>query len=158
MRQSPAPLRRNVLQPDRRAAALAEFGVILGAWSVVFFATFDFGISTFRSNLVTHLARQAVRMAMVRGADAGPELPVWGPEAITVKLTDDNDVATTIKEAAGGILTSGFEILLEWPDGNNEPESRIRATVTSTHESILAGFIGRGKIPVRSVSTMRIAH
>ena len=158
MRQSPVTLHRKVLQPHRRAAALAEFGVILGAWSVVFFATFDFGISTFRSNLVTHVARQAVRMAIVRGADAGPELPVWGPAAITRKLTDDNEVAATIRQAAGGLLTSGFEVLLEWPDGDNEPESRVRATVTSTHESILAGFIGRGKIPVRSVSTMRIAH
>ena len=142
----------------RRGASLVEFGTILGAWSVMFFATFDFGIGTFRRNLVSHVARQAVRMAIVRGADAGPELPVWGPDPVTFKLSDEHDVAETVRAAAGGIMTSGFEITLEWPDGDNEPESTVKATVSSTHESILGGFIGVSSVSVRSVSTLRIAH
>ncbi|MGB0739236.1 MAG: TadE/TadG family type IV pilus assembly protein [Planctomycetaceae bacterium] len=143
---------------NRRGASLVEFGAILGVWSVLFLATFDFGIGTFRLNLVSHVARQAVRMAIVRGAEAGPELPVWGPDPITFKLSDQTDIAETVRTASSGLMVSGFEVTLEWPDGNNMAGSTVRATVSSTHESVLGGFSGSFSVPVRSVSTLRIAH
>ena len=86
----------------RRGAAMLEATAIMGAWTVLFVGIFDFGSATLRRNLVSHVARQVVRLAIVRGADAGPELPVWGPATQTFQISDNHPNANTRRPIAGG--------------------------------------------------------
>ncbi|MFN7769073.1 MAG: TadE family protein, partial [Planctomycetaceae bacterium] len=70
----------------RRGATTLETALVVGAWTMVFVGIFDAGVTTMRGNTAAHLARQAARMTIVRGSQAGPELPVWGPTTRTVNL------------------------------------------------------------------------
>ncbi|MEY3174974.1 MAG: hypothetical protein RLZZ436_2888 [Planctomycetota bacterium] len=142
----------------RRGAAALEAAGMLGAWTVMFVGIFDFGSATLQRNLVSHVARQTTRLAIVRGSEAGPELPVWGPTTQTFRMTDNHPIANTLRPLAGGSATDNFEITLEWIDGSNEAEQRVRATVTARYSSMLRFIPGSSNVPLRARSTMPIAH
>jgi hypothetical protein len=118
----------------------------------------DFGSATLRRNLVSHVARQVVRLAIVRGADAGPELPVWGPATQTFQISDNHPIANTLRPIAGGSATSSFQVQLEWIDGGNAAEQRVRATVTGRFSSLLGVVAGSKNVPLQARSTMPIVH
>ena len=149
------PLRQS---HKRRGAALLEATVIMGAWTVLFVGIFDFGSATLKRNLVSHVARQAVRLAIVRGADAGPELPVWGPTTQTFLVSDNHPIANVLRPISGGSATSRFEVRLEWIDGGNTAEQRVRATVTGHFSSLLGVVAGSRNVPLQARSTMPIVH
>ena len=142
----------------RRGAAMLEATAIIGAWTVLFVGIFDFGSATLRRNLVSHVARQAVRLAIVRGADAGPELPVWGPATQTFRISDNHPIANILRPLAGGSATSNFDVQLQWIDGGNAAEQRIRATVTGRFNSMLGVVVGSKNVPLQATSTMPIVH
>lgn len=142
----------------RRGAAMLEATAIIGAWTVLFVGIFDFGSATLRRNLVSHVARQAVRLAIVRGADAGPELPVWGPATQTFRISDNHPIANILRPIAGGSATSNFDVQLQWIDGGNAAEQRVEATVTGRFNSVLGVVTGSKNVPLRARSTMPIAH
>lgn len=142
----------------RRGAAMLEATAIIGAWTVLFVGIFDFGSATLRRNLVSHVARQAVRLAIVRGADAGPELPVWGPATQTFRISDNHPIANILRPLAGGSAASNFDVQLQWIDGGNAAEQRIRATVTGRFNSMLGVVVGSKNVPLQATSTMPIVH
>lgn len=142
----------------RHGAAALEAAAMLGAWTVLFVGIFDFGSATLHRNLVSHVARQATRLAIVRGSEAGPELPVWGPATQTFRLSDNHPIANTLRPLAGGSATNSFEVTIEWLDGGNEAEKRVRATVTSRYSSMLKFVPGSSNVPLRARSTMPITH
>lgn len=124
----------------------------------MFVGIFDFGSATLRRNLVAHVARQAVRLAIVRGADAGPELPVWGPVTQTFRISDNHPIANTLRPLAGGSAASSFDVELQWIDGGNAAEQRIRAIVTGRFSSLLGVVAGSRNVPLQATSTMPIVH
>jgi len=158
----PAPARsetRDVLRTvRRRGSTTVETALVIGAWTVLFVGIFDAGNTTMRHNASSHLARQATRMAIVRGSQAGPELPVWGPATRTVNLADRSDIAVAMAPHLRGLQPSAFTLKLEWPDGNNDPESRVRATVTSNCHPVVGMAVGATSIPMQAQCTMSIAH
>jgi hypothetical protein len=97
-------------------------------------------------------------MAIVRGSQAGPELPVWGSATRTVNLGDGSDIAVAMAPHLRGLQSSAFTLRLEWPDGNNDPESRVRATVTSSYRPVVGMAVGATSIPMEAQCTMAIAH
>lgn len=142
----------------RRGATTLESALVLGCWTMVFAGIFDAGIATMRHNTVAHIARQATRMAIVRGSQAGPELAVWGPTTRTVNLADSSDISQALAPYVQGLHPSAFTLKLEWPDGNNDADSRVKATVSTAYQPIVAKAMGRGTIPMQAQSTMPIAH
>ncbi|MGV2338504.1 MAG UNVERIFIED_CONTAM: pilus assembly protein [Planctomycetaceae bacterium] len=143
---------------QRRGAAALEAAAMMGAWTVMFVGIFDFGSATLNRNLVSHVARQATRLAIVRGADAGPELPVWGPATQTFRMSDNHPIANSLRPLAGGAAANSFDVTIEWIDGGNSAEQRVRATVTSRYSSMLNFVPGSSNVPLRGRSTMPIAH
>lgn len=142
----------------RRGATTLETALVVGAWSMIFVGIFDAGVTTMRSNTSSHLARQAARMTIVRGSQAGPELPVWGPTTQTVNLADASEISRTLAPHLRGLNASSFTLKLEWPDGNNNPDSRVRATVTSSYHPVITQITGSGSIPMQAQCTMSIVH
>jgi len=144
--------------PRRSGATTFESAVVLGCWTLVFAGIFDAGIATMRHNTVAHIARQATRMAIVRGSQSGPELSPWGPTTRTVNLADTSDISQAMAQYVQGLHPSAFTLKLEWPDGNNDPDSRVMATVRPSYHPIVAKAFGRSAIPMQARSTMPIAH
>ena len=73
-------------------------------------------------------------------------------------MSDNHPIANTLRPLAGGSATNNFEVTLEWLDGGNEAEKRVRATVTSRYSSMLNFVPGSSNVPLRARSTMPIAH
>lgn len=109
----------------RLGAAALEATAMIGAWTVLFVGIFDFGSATINRNLVSHVARQATRLAIVRGSAAAPELPVWGPATQTFKLSDNHPIANTLRPIAGGSATNNYTVTIQWIDGGNDAEQRV---------------------------------
>lgn len=142
----------------RVGATTLETALVMGTWTMVFVGIFDAGVTTMRSNTASHLARQAARMTIVRGSQAGPELPVWGPTTRIVNLADASEISRTLAPHLRGLNASAFNLKLEWLDGNNDPDSRVRATVTSAYSPVLTKLTGLGSIPMQAQCTMSIVH
>jgi hypothetical protein len=155
---SPIPALHPRRSGCRRGATTLETALVVGAWTMVFVGIFDAGVTTMRGNTAAHLARQAARMTIVRGSQAGPELPVWGPTTRTVNLADTSEIARTLAPHLRGLNASSFTLKLEWPDGNNDPDSRVRATVTSSYQPVITQVTGSGSIPMQAQCTMSIVH
>jgi hypothetical protein len=142
----------------RLGATTVETALVIGTWTIMFVGIFDAGNASIRHNTSTHLARQAARLAIVRGSQAGPELPVWGPGTRTVNLADGSDISQAMAIHLRGLPASSFNLKLEWPDGNNDPESRVRAVVTANYHPIIGFALGNSSIPMEAQCTMPIAH
>lgn len=145
-------------QRSRFGGTMVETALIIGCWTIVFVGIFDVGIGTLRRNLTAHIARQAARLAIVRGSTSAPEFTPWGPQTQIFSLSDDSEIANTLRPIAGGIATSSFQLRLEWLDGNNDPDSRVRVTVSGVYESVLGAVVGHHSIPLQAKSTMSIVH
>lgn len=143
---------------SRRGATTVETALVVGTWTMVFVGIFDAGVTTMRSNTAAHLARQAARVTIVRGSQAGPELPVWGPTTRTVNLGDASEVSRTLAPHVRGLNASAFTLKLEWLDGNCDPDSRVRATVTSAYHPVITKLTGLGSVPMQAQCTMSIVH
>ncbi|MFN9374316.1 MAG: TadE/TadG family type IV pilus assembly protein [Planctomycetaceae bacterium] len=142
----------------RRGATTLETALVVGTWTMVFVGIFDAGVTTMRSNTAAHLARQAARMTIVRGSQAGPELPVWGPTTRTVNLADASEISRTLAPHTRGLNAAAFTLKLEWLDGNNDPDSRVRATVSSAYHPVITQLTGLGSVPMQAQCTMSIVH
>jgi hypothetical protein len=49
-------------------------------------------------------------------------------------------------------------VQLEWIDGGNAAEQRVRATVTGRFSSLLGVVVGSKNVPLQARSTMPIVH
>ncbi|MFM8218019.1 MAG: TadE/TadG family type IV pilus assembly protein, partial [Planctomycetaceae bacterium] len=114
---------------DRTGAVATETAVILTVWVTLFVGIFDASSLTMRHNLLSHLARQGARLAIVRGEYSEPELPTWGPATRQGTLSDDSDFARLIRGSLAGMNPGDFTYKLEWIDGGNEIEQRVRVTI-----------------------------
>jgi hypothetical protein len=85
-------------------------------------------------------------------------LTPWGPATQIVSLSDSHEIANTLRPLAGGLSTSAFQVKLEWIDGSNDPEKRVRVTVNGSYQSVLGGVVGHRVIPMQAKSTMPIVH
>lgn len=57
-----------------------------------------------------------------------------------------------------GLDPTQTTIEVEWPDGDTEPESRVRVTVSTTYQPFLTFVFGNPTWTVSAASIMQIAH
>jgi Flp pilus assembly protein TadG len=165
---APRPRRRSrrarPLHRKRRAAAMLSTAVVLTLFLTLVFGMIELALAVFNQHVVTQAARQLARKAIVHGQMAPPKLTAWSPgtlggsgTAYSVAATDSGEVATALQPYLAGLDLRRTSLSLEWLDGNNELESRVRAQVTTTHQPFLT-FIFRTGWTLRGESTMQIAH
>lgn len=145
--------------PVRHGAATVETALVLGVWLLLLLGTLDLGIIMFRNNFVHHLANSAARLAAVHGSNSAPEVTPWGPTTLQVGLDQPHPVTDILRPLAGGLPPAEFQVRMEWPDGGNRFDDRVRVTVTSSPATALASFLpGDGTVSLQSVCIMRISH
>lgn len=143
---------------ERSGAVTTETAVILTVWVSLFVGIFDASSLTMRHNLLSHLARQGARMAIVRGEYSEPELTTWGPATLQGKLSDDSEFARSIRGGLGGMNPDDFSYKLEWIDGGNEVEQRVRVTIEVTYRAMFRMGFGQTPIRMSANSVMPISH
>jgi Flp pilus assembly protein TadG len=137
---------------------MVEMAIVLMVLLTLVFGMFDLGLGVFRSNTTAQVAREAARQASVHGEMAPPRMNQWGPTTFTAKADADNEVTNAIRPFLAGLTPADTTLTLEWPDGNAQPESRVRATISTTHQSFIGFIFGNQTKTLTATSTVQINH
>ncbi len=141
----------------RKGATLVEAALVLPVFLMLIVGMIDLGLGVLQAHVLSTAARQAARQAIVRGGLASG-LGSWGPgEYGPVSLADSGAIAQAIRSYVPGIDPSTVTVDVQWLDGSNQPESRVRVTLTHAYQPITT-YVVSGTIPLTASSTMRIAH
>jgi len=148
-----------VTGPGRNGAATVETALLLLVWLLLLIGTLDLSLVLFRHTFTHHLATTAARLAAVHGANAAPQATPWGPMTVQVTLSDTHPVADLLRPLTGGLSPADFLIRLEWPDGGNNFDQRVRVTVITSQATALGSlFPGNGSVPLQATSLARITY
>lgn len=146
----------------RRGATVLEMALILFVFIVVTMGILDLGVGVFRYHVLSHAATHVARRAIVHGALAD-QLGAWGPGSIDVMASASGVPAIDgsgegVSSKLIGCDLSRTRVRLEWLDGSNEFEDRVRVSVTSPFRPVLTSFFGGTEITLSASCTMLIAH
>ncbi|MCH8042664.1 MAG: pilus assembly protein [Planctomycetes bacterium] len=153
MRRPPAKNRRGAVAVETAIIALVFLTLVLGM--------LELSIAVFRYNIVSQGARQAARLAIVRGELAPPKLDEWGPATYTSGANSGNAVTETIKPYLTGLDLDNTTITIEWLDGSTKLQDRVHVTIVTSHEVFLpfvANMLSSSTFALRADSTMQITH
>ncbi len=160
--RTPIPARRSACGPRhvgaRYGAALVEMAIILNVFLMLILGTFDLGIATYRYNTLAQAARQGARQAAVHGSLAPPAMAAWGPATYTGTAADGSAFAQAVTPMLVGFTLSGVTIKVEWLDGGNAIQQRVRYTVTTIYRPIVASFFSASTYTLSAASTMSVSH
>ena len=153
---------RKIRRKNRRGAAVLEMAIILGIFLVTTMGMLDLGVGVYRYHLIAQAARFGARRAIVHGEMAS-QLGSWGPATIDVAATASEEPIVDgaedgIQPMLIGCDLSQSRIRVEWLDGSNGFEDRVRVTVTSPYTPLFLFILSNTTINLTASSTMRIAH
>jgi Flp pilus assembly protein TadG len=144
---------------------MVETGIVMLTFLVAVVGMIDLGVAVYRQHVISEAARYGARLACVHGAQApsgwngGP----WGSGGVTIGPLTASTTGTPIVDAMRTnflqdvVDLSNTNITVQWPDGNNNVESRVEVTVTTTYTPMLT-LIFSGSFTMTANSTMQIAH
>jgi Flp pilus assembly protein TadG len=150
-------MRRATNRGRRRGAAMAEAAIVLSVFLTLVIGTIDLGLGVFYQQVVSHAARQGVRQAIVHGKNAPPKMTAWGPAPYSAAGDSGDAIPTAIRPYLSGLNPSNVTVQVNWIDGDNDLEKRVRVTVSTTWTPMLLGLLG-GQKTLTASSTMPIAH
>ena len=142
----------------RRGAAMIEMAVVLSVFLMLILGTFDLGMATYRYNTISQAARQGARQAIVHGSLAAPAMTTWGPATYIGTAGDGSVYAQAVSPMLAGFTLSHVVIKVEWPDGGNSIQQRVRFTVSTTYQPLLTTVFSSSTYTHSAASTMPIAH
>ena len=146
------------LERDRRGVAAVEGALILSALMLLLFVIMDLGLAVCRYNILSATARNLARAAIVRGADAAPQLSAWGPNPYSGNAGDSSAMATVASAWLATMNPGDVTMQLTWPDGDNQPDHRVSVQLGYNHQ-FLTSFLSVGNaLSLQAQSTMLIMH
>lgn len=152
------PKHRRQARAARRGATLVESAVVLSVFLLLILGTLDLGIATYRYNTLSQAARQGARQAVVHGALAEPAMTAWGPSAYEGTAADGSEPAQAVAPMLAGFELSDVTIRIEWIDGGNKVQQRVRYSVSTEYRPIISSFFSQASYPLSAASTMPITH
>ena len=142
----------------KTGAVMVEMAIILNVFMLLVLGMLDLGLATYRYNTLSQAARQGARQAIVRGSLAPPAMAAWGPVTYTGTAGDGSDYAKAVSPMLVGFVLDDVAIRIEWPDGGNSLQQRVRYTVTTEYRPIMTAFFSSSSYTQSAASTMPIAH
>jgi TadE-like protein len=142
----------------RRGAAVVEAAVVLVVLILILFGMLDLTLLVLQSNTVAEATRRLCRQAVVHGQMASPQFTVWGPASVSGTASDGSDYAQALNPELVNFDLTKVSYSITWPDGNNQPGSRLQVTVSFEYQPITQFVLGGSTIPITMVSTMQVAH
>lgn len=141
----------------RRGATTVESAVVLLVLLLLIFGALDVGLAVVRYNAVSEAARRAARSVIVRGNKA-THLGSLGPSTLSITAADSHPVADSARTVLPSMIPAEVDIQVQWLDGDNRPNRRIRVEVNYVHVPLTFVMLGWGGVPLKADSTMIIAH
>ncbi len=116
------------LHPTRRAGekgmTLVESCLILMLFFFLLIGIVECGRVLNSYHFLSNASREAVRYAMVRGADSG-------------RAVSAANMTSYVKSIAPGMDPTAFTVTTTWPHGDNEPGSAVRVNIQYAFQSIV---------------------
>jgi len=151
-------MRYRTIGTGRRGTTTVEAVIVLGVFLTLVVGMLDLGVAVLRQHQVSYAARGAARTAWGHVSEA-EALGSWGPTTFgPTAASDAGSIPVEFRKHLCGLNPSAVTIRVEWPDGSNEPGSRVVVTVETPHRPALIWLFGSGPIPIKAVSTMPISH
>lgn len=147
----------NLCRP-RRGVAVLESAIVLGVFLFMMLGGLDLALAVLRNNTASEAARRLARAAIVRGESGAALRSPWGPSTHSGTAAEDNEMAAAIRDILVVVDPAQVRIRLEWPDGGNAAGDRVRASVTTEYDPIVASLFGSSPYILQATSTMRIEH
>jgi hypothetical protein len=132
--------------------------LVLAALTLIVMGILDVGIAVLRYNGLSDAARRLARCVIVHGAMAQPQHSVWGPEEYAATADDQSEIAAAVRPWLIAAAPEDVSIRVQWIDGDNQPNQRVRVTLQYAHERFVPLLFGGSPVPLEAVSTMQIAH
>lgn len=137
---------------------MVEMAIILNVFMLLVLGIVDLGLATYRYNTLSQAARQGARQAIVRGSLAPPAMAAWGPTTHTGTAGDGSVYAQAVSPMLVGFALDDVTLRIEWPDGGNSLQQRVRCTVATEYRPILTSFFSSSSYTQSAASTMPISH
>ena len=154
-------MRLSCRKRDRRGATTVETAIVILPFLIITLGMIDLGIAVFRHHVISQAARQGVRSAIVHGslAVSGWNGGKWGPAAFgPVAATSTDPKAQAVAPYLSGLDPNETNITMQWLDGSNLPEKRVRVIVTTTWTPAITFIFGGLTRTFSASATMPIAH
>jgi Flp pilus assembly protein TadG len=150
---------RRATERARRGGTTVEGAIVLMVFLTLVLGMIDLAMYLLRANIIAEAARQGARQAIVHGSLAPPRLAQWGPATVTATASQGGvPLADAVRPLLVGFDLTKTQVQAEWPDGDSDPNSRVRVTVTTPYRPIMTFIFGGSTYTLRASSTMRIAH
>jgi Flp pilus assembly protein TadG len=133
--------RGDTTRDQERGAQIVEFALVLPLFFALLFSVIEFSHAIWLYGSAAYGAREGTRFAMVRGS------------SVSTPATD-TDVRARVRTIVG--LRSAT-VITTWPDGNNDPGSRVQVSVAVPFTFVVPLF----RLPalnLTSTSQMVIVH
>jgi Flp pilus assembly protein TadG len=141
-----------------RGVTVVESALVLSTLLMILLTMLDMGLAVLQNNSLSEAARWTAREAIVRGEKAPPERTAWGPSTYDGTAADQTEQAAVVRKSLTAFNPADVHVRLEWPDGGNEIDRKVRVTLTYQYEPILPfPFLGN-LYRLSAVSTMTITH
>ncbi len=141
----------------RRGATVVEGTIVLGVFLLFVFGALDVGLAVLRSNAVSEAARRGARCAIVHGNKASLLGPL-GPATLNISAADANPIAQSVRQVLPTINPAEVQIEVQWLDGANQPDRRVRVAIAYVHQPLTFVMAGWDGMQLTADSTMLIAH
>jgi hypothetical protein len=142
----------------RLGSTLVESAIVLSACAVLLLGMLEMSLALVRYTAMSETARRVAREAIVHGGRAAPAREMWGPATLTITAADDHPAAAAARIALVTVKPADVQLELTWPDGDNEPNHRVRVAVSYVHRPFVRIPGWYDELPLQGVSTMYVAH
>lgn len=142
---------------NRSGAALVEGAVIGSVFLLTLFVTLDLALAVLRYNALSEASRSIARAATVRG-ERSSALTVWGPARVESTMSSEMMESISAKGLLVTMDPDDVQLVMEWPDGGNQVNDRVRITLLYEYQPLFKFGLGDSPFNLTAVSTMRIHH
>lgn len=141
-----------------RGVTIAESALVLSTLLLILLSMLDLGLAVLQFNSLSEAARGTAREAIVRGEMAPPERLAWGPATYDGTAADQTEQAAVVRKSLTAFDPADVRVRLEWPDGSNDVDRKVRVTLSYPYQPILPlPFLG-SLYNLSAISTMTITH
>lgn len=149
-------MRCNMDRQRRPGVTMVEGAIVLGVLFMLVLGMLDLGVMVFRQHVLSVAARHASRNASLHGSQS---VVPWGPTKVgPVAASDTGPIPSAIRPQLYGMQPAEVTVMVEWPDGMNEPGARVRVTLSSAYQPIMASIFGTAPRQLTVTSIVPISH
>jgi Flp pilus assembly protein TadG len=131
---------------DDGAQGLVEFALVLPVFLLIVFGIIDLARAVWEENELAFAAREGTRWAIVHGSSATPESGPTSPTYTAGPPSSDTGVTAAVNVFTVGI--PGVTVTADWPDGNNDRNSRVSVDVAAPFVPLPSQYLLGGSLTI----------